>query len=158
MKKIIVVVSFVMLYLAGQSQLAIGSAVPEISLPDTKDQVVSLSSLKGKVVLIDFWASWCRPCRLANPGVVKLYNKYKAKGFEVFGVSIDDDKLEWIKAIKKDKITYSQVNDNSGFDSKILSAYMIDAVPTTFLLDKQGNLVVVDPEGKKLEKLVKQLL
>lgn len=158
MKKIIVVVSFVMLYLAGQSQLAIGSAVPEISLPDTKGQVVSLSSLKGKVVLIDFWASWCRPCRLANPGVVRLYNKYKAKGFEVFGVSIDDDKLEWIKAIKKDKITYSQVNDNSGFDSKILSAYMIDAVPTTFLLDKQGNLVVVDPEGKKLEKLVKQLL
>ncbi len=158
MKKIIVVVSFVMLYLAGQSQLAIGSAVPEISLPDTKGQVVSLSSLKGKVVLIDFWASWCRPCRLANPGVVRLYNKYKAKGFEVFGVSIDDDKLEWIKAIKKDKITYSQVNDNTGFDSKILSAYMIDAVPTTFLLDKQGNLVVVDPEGKKLEKLVKQLL
>lgn len=158
MKKIVVTIQLLILTIMAQAQLSIGSAAPEISLPDTKGQVINLSALKGKVVLIDFWASWCRPCRMANPGVVRLYNKYKSKGFEVFGVSIDDDQEEWIKAIKKDKITYSQVNDNTGFDSKILSLYSVDAVPTTFLLDKQGKLVAIDPEGKKLEKLIKQLL
>lgn len=158
MKKFIFIFYLLICVLMTQAQLVVGSAVPEISLPDTKGQVISLSSLKGKVVLVDFWASWCRPCRMANPGVVRLYNKYKAKGFEVFGVSIDDEKPEWIKAIKKDRINYTQVIDTNGFDSKTLAEYMVDAVPTTFLLDKQGNLAAIDPEGKKLEKLIKKLL
>src|SRR4030088_3265450 len=96
---------------AAKAQVKIGQTAPEISLPDTKGNSVNLSSFRGKIVLIDFWASWCGPCRQANPGVVKLYNKYKDKGFEVFGVSLDSKKNDWLKAIKHDKLKYIQVND-----------------------------------------------
>src|SRR5882762_9818234 len=85
------------------AQLKVGETVPEISLPNVNDSIITLSSFKGKIVLIDFWASWCGPCRQANPGVVRLYNKYKDKGFEVFGVSLDNKKNDWLKAIKHDK-------------------------------------------------------
>jgi peroxiredoxin len=158
MKKIFFVLVVAMSVASVKAQIKIGAPVPEISLPDVKDSMVSLSSFKGKVVLIDFWASWCGPCRQSNPGVVKLYNKYKDKGFEVFGVSIDSKKNDWIKAIKHDKIKYTQVNDNGGWNSKVAATFGVEMIPTSFLLDKNGNVVAIDAEGKQLDKLVSGLL
>lgn len=140
------------------AQVRVGEMAPDIELLDTKDQPVKLSSLKGKVVLVDFWASWCAPCRQSNPGVVKLYQKYKAKGFEVFGVSIDSKKANWVKAIKQDRITYTQVNDPAGWKSPVAERWGVDQIPTTFLIDKSGKVRAIDAEGSNLDRFVKQLL
>ena len=144
--------------LASTAQVQVGQLAPEISLPNTKDSMVNLSSFKGKVVLIDFWASWCGPCRAANPAVVRLYKKYKAQCFEVFGVSIDSEKKDWIKAIKKDKLPYTQVNGDGGWNAAIANKYGVEAIPATFLLDKEGKIVAIDLENQQLEDKIKELL
>jgi peroxiredoxin len=141
-----------------QAQVKVGQLAPEISLPNTKDSVINLSSLKGKVVLIDFWASWCGPCRVSIPSVLKLYNKYKSKGFEVYGVSIDDKKNAWLKAIKHDNINYTQVNDKAGWYAKVTEVYGVNEIPATFLLDKKGAVIAVNLEGKELEDKINELL
>ncbi len=140
------------------AQVKVGQQAPEISLPDANDSIIRLSSLKGKVVLVDFWASWCGPCRRSNPNVVRLYEKYKGKGFEVFGVSIDSKKAAWLKAVKQDNIRYIQVNDNKGWDAASTLQYGVDAIPATFLLNKKGEVTAVDAEGKELEEKIKQLV
>lgn len=141
-----------------KAQLKIGDAVPEIELPDTKDSVIRLSSMQGKVVLIDFWASWCAPCRAANPYIQKLYSKYKDKGFEVVGVSLDTKQKEWLKAIKQDRLKYTQVIDNSGWRSKVAERYFVELLPTNFLVDRSGKVVAIDLEGKELFDKVKSLV
>jgi len=158
MKSIAVTVALILTGLIVKAQVKIDQAAPEISLPGVNDSPVSLSSFKGKVVLIDFWASWCGPCRASIPSVIKLYDKYKAKGFEVYGVSIDNKKKDWIKAIAQDKITYAQVNDKAGWYSKTAEKYGVNAIPNTFLLDKTGKIVAIDLEGEQLENKVKALL
>ncbi len=140
------------------AQVKAGQWAPEISLPGSKGDTVSLSSFKGKVVLIDFWASWCRPCRMSNPNVVRLYSKYKDKGFEVFAVSIDSKKSAWLKAVEQDKLTYTQVNDNKGWDAASASKYGVEGIPATFLLNKEGKIEAVDLEGTRLEERIKELL
>jgi thiol-disulfide isomerase/thioredoxin len=139
------------------AQLKIGDMAPEIELRNNKDSLLKLSSFKGKVVLIDFWASWCGPCRAANPYTQKLYKEYKEKGFEVFAVSLDVNKPLWIKAIRRDKLTYTQVIDTGGWLSKFAEKYYVDALPTTFLLDKAGKIVAINIEGKELYDAVKEL-
>jgi len=109
-------------------------------------------------VLLDFWASWCRPCRAANKELVKLYDKYKSKGFEIYSVSLDEEKADWAKAIKQDKIKWLQVNDPGKWDSKTAVDWNIYAIPTTFLIDKEGVLLAMDLEGKGLERALKELL
>lgn len=141
-----------------RAQLKIGDAVPEISLPDAMDSMINLSSLNGKVVLIDFWASWCAPCRAVNPYIQKLYKKYKAKGFEVFAVSLDVKKEAWLKAVKKDKLTYTLVIDNTGWNSKVAESFFVDQLPTNFLLDKTGKIVAINIEGKELFDKVKEMV
>lgn len=148
----------ILLVTVANAQLKVGATAPEISLPDAKGNILSLSSLKGKAVLVDFWASWCGPCRMSNPRVVKLYEKYKTKGFEVFAVSIDSKKKDWIRAIKQDKITYTQVNDKDGWEAASAAKYKVEEIPTTFLLDKNGVIVGVDLEGKALEDKLKETL
>jgi peroxiredoxin len=158
MKKPFLIVAILMGSFLSKAQLRIGETVPEISLPDAKDSIINLSSLTGKVVLIDFWASWCAPCRAANPYIQKLYKKYREKGFEVFAVSLDTKKDAWLKAVKKDKLTYTLVVDSSGWSSQVAERFFVDQLPTNFLLDKTGKIVAINIEGKELFDKVKGML
>ena len=158
MKKSFLIVLLLFSSIVTNAQLKIGEVVPEIELPGKADTIIKLSSLTGKVVLIDFWASWCGPCRAENPYVQKLYKKYQASGFEVFAVSLDVNKPLWLKAIRKDKLTYTQVIDSDGWLSKVAEKYYVDAIPTNFLLDKTGKIVAINLDGKELADKVKSLL
>jgi len=119
---------------------------------------LALSSFRGKIVLIDFWASWCGPCRKDMPGVVKLYNKYKAKGFEIFGVSLDKDKGHWVDAIKNDGITWPQVSDLKHWESEPAKMYDVRSIPFTVLLDKEGKIIAKGLRGAELEKAIENAL
>lgn len=158
MKSVLIALAFTCSVHFSIGQVKIDTMAPEITLPNVKDRMVSLSSFKGKIVLIDFWASWCAPCRAANPNVVRLYNRYKVKGFEVFGVSIDHKKQAWVKAIAQDKIKYTQVYDKAGWYSPFAEKYGVNQIPTSFLLDRAGKVIAIDLEGKELENKLKELL
>jgi len=144
--------------LARLKRFAIGSVAPEISLPDANGKIISLSSLKGKYVLLDFWAAWCGPCRQENPKVVAAYNKFKNKGFEIYGVSLDDNKDKWLGAIEKDKLTWINVSDLGGWQSSAAKLYNVKAIPKNFLLDKQGKIVAKNLRGSALEAKLKELM
>ena len=135
-----------------------GSIMPDIALNDPSGKVVSLNSLKGKVVLIDFWASWCGPCRKENPNVVKLYNQYNKKGFEVFSVSLDEDKQKWIEAIQKDGLNWTHVSDLGGWNSSVCKTFKINAIPFTILIDKEGKIIGTGFRGKNLEEKLASLI
>lgn len=132
-------------------KLAIGMAAPDISLPNPEGDTVSLSSLRGNYVMIDFWAAWCKPCRMENPNVVRLYNKYNDQGFEVYGVSLDRTKEAWTEAIEKDNLSWTHVSDLKYFDSEAASLYNISAIPATLLLDKEGKIIAKNLRGAELE-------
>lgn len=158
MKRLNMVLLGLAMVVMAQAQVRIGQAAPEIALPDAKDSIVTLSSFKGKVVLIDFWASWCFPCRQSIPGVIKLYNKYKSKGFEVLAVSIDSKRSEWKKASKYFRLPYTSLLDPNGWNAKVIDTYSINGIPATFLLNKEGRIVAIDEEGPALEAAIKQWL
>jgi thiol-disulfide isomerase/thioredoxin len=157
-KPIIFFIFFILPAFALHAQPRQGQIADEVALPSLSGDTLRLSSLRGKVVLLDFWASWCGPCRTGNKSLVKLYSKYKDKGFEIFGVSLDDQKNKWKAAIKQDKITWLQVNDNGGWEAKIVEAWGINAIPTSYLIDREGKLLAMDLEGKELERALKYLL
>lgn len=158
MKKIIFVLIMVVSVSALSAQIKKGTAAPDISLKDTEGQSISLSSYKGKVVLLDFWASWCMPCRKNNPNLVALYEKYKGEGFEILGVSIDEDNTAWKKAIEKDGLTWKQVVDNKGWNAKSTLDYGVDGIPASFLIDQNGIIKGVNLEGRELDGVIKKLL
>jgi peroxiredoxin len=132
-------------------KLAVGMPAPEIALPNPAGDTVRLSSLRGNYVLIDFWAAWCKPCRMENPNVVRMYNKYKDKGFEIYGVSLDRTREAWVEAIRDDKLTWTQVSDLQYFDSEAASLYNISAIPATVLLDEEGKIIAKNLRGTELE-------
>ena len=156
--KSILIVFTLLLSVAVVAQPAVGTTAPEIVLKDIDGKPVPLSSLKGKVVLIDFWASWCGPCRRANKHLVTIYPKLKAKGFEIYSISIDDDKADWKKAVAADKITWLQVNEGGGWNAPVANEWKIDQIPTAYLLDKEGKIIARDLEGKPLERKINELL
>jgi peroxiredoxin len=138
--------------------LQIGDPAPEIFLPDTSASFVKLSSLKGKVVLIDFWASWCGPCRRENPNMVKLYDKFKDKGLVILGVSLDESKQNWTAAIRKDKLPWMHISDLRGWKSIAAGIYGVQSIPQTFVIDKDGIIIAKNLRGPALEKFFEEQL
>lgn len=137
---------------------AIGQPAPEISLPTPDGKMISLSSLKGKYVLVDFWASWCGPCRKENPNVVSAFNKYKGKNFTVLGVSLDSDKDKWMNAIEKDGLTWPHISDLKGWESIAARTYNVNSIPANFLIDPQGNIIARDLREEALDAELSKVL
>lgn len=141
-------------------RLGEGQPFPDIKLNAPDDQPVALSDYagKGKYVMIDFWASWCRPCRMANPHVVKLYNQYKDKGFEIVGISLDRDKNEWTKAIADDGLTWPQMSDLKFWQSAAAKLYNVTSIPHTVLLDKDGKILARGLQPDEMEAKLAELM
>lgn len=132
---------------ANLKRVMVGSAAPDFTMPTPEGNNVSLSSFKGKVVLIDFWASWCAPCRASLPGIVRVYDKFKTKNFTILSVSLDKEKDKWTAAIKQFGLTWTQVSDLQYWDSKVVKLYGFDGIPFSVLVDENGNII-----GKNMDE------
>jgi thiol-disulfide isomerase/thioredoxin len=141
-------------------EIAVDEPFRDLTMKTPDDEEISISSYagKGKYVLLDFWASWCGPCRSENPNVVALYNDYKNKGFEIVGVSLDNDKDAWIKGIKDDGITWPQMSDLKGWESEAAVKYRIRGIPFTVLLDKEGKVIATNLRGEALRTKISTLI
>jgi peroxiredoxin len=140
------------------SQFTVGSEVPEINLPSPQGDPIPLSSLRGKVVLIDFWASWCKPCRRENPNVVAAYQKFKDKGFTVYGVSLDRTKDAWVNAIAQDQLTWTHVSDLKFWNSEAAKDYGVSAIPFALLIDQEGKVIGKNLRGAALHQKLEEVL
>ncbi len=146
-------------FLNAGSDKAQGPLVPEISMKDPSGKVIKLSSLRGKIVLVDFWASWCGPCRKESPNVVKLYKQYKDKGFTVFSVSLDTDPAAWKKAITTDGLIWPyHVSDLLGWDTPLIQTFAFNSIPHTILIDEDGKIIATGLRGVSLEQKLNELL
>ena len=145
-------------FLAEEKMFAQGSLAPDFTQNDTDGKPVSLSSLRGKYVLVDFWASWCGPCRQENPNLVNAFNQYKDKNFTVLGVSLDRDRTKWLQAIGDDRLTWTHVSDLGFWNNAAAKLYKIQSIPQNFLLDPQGRIVAKNLRGEVLHNYLRELL
>lgn len=136
----------------------VGRQAPDFTLPDVNGQPISLNSFKGKYVLVDFWASWCKPCRLENPNLVAAYNKYKDKNFTIFGVSLDENRESWLQAIQADQLAWAHVSDLKQWESMVIPLYGFDGIPYNVLLDPQGNVIAEGLRGADLDAKLAQVI
>lgn len=137
--------------------LAIGAVAPDIALPNPDGEIVKLSSLRGNYVLVDFWARWCKPCRMENPNVVRMYNKYNKEGFEVYGVSLDRNREHWLQAIEEDGLHWTQVSDLKYWNSEAARLYNVSAIPFALLLDPEGKIIGKNLRGPALESKLEEI-
>lgn len=141
------------------SGIAIGKEAPDLNFPNPNGKNISLKSLKGKIVLLDFWASWCKPCRMENPNVVRLYKEYKSKGFTIYSFSLDNNVDRWKTAINQDGLVWpNHTSDLKGWQSAGSALYKVNSIPQTFLIDKDGKIIDIGLRGVQLEEKLKQLL
>ncbi|MCT4587719.1 MAG: AhpC/TSA family protein [Carboxylicivirga sp.] len=138
--------------------VAVGKIAPDFTMNDAEGNPVTLSSFRGKYLLVDFWASWCGPCRAENPHVVELYAEFKDKGFDILGVSLDQKKDKWLKAIEDDKLTWNHVSDLKGWKNEAAQLYAVSGIPHTVLLDKDGKIIAKNLRGDELRSKVAELL
>ncbi|RZJ75145.1 MAG: TlpA family protein disulfide reductase, partial [Flavobacterium sp.] len=143
---------------ANKGTATVGSLAPNFSAPDSEGKTVSLEKSLGKVTIIDFWASWCKPCRMENPNVVALFNEYNSKGLKIIGVSLDKDEIKWKDAIAADKLAWLQVSNLKQWDEPIAKLYGVEGIPATFILDASGKIVAKDLRGDQLKAKIKELL
>lgn len=145
-------------YIEQEKKLSVGVQAPEFSQMDVNNKMVKLSSLRGKYVLMDFWASWCGPCRQENPNLVNAFNSFKEKGFTVIGISLDRDKRSWLDAIAKDQLEWQHVSDLKYWSNQAARLYNVTSIPRNFLLDPQGRIVARDLRGPALIEKLNELL
>lgn len=135
-----------------KTNVADGQAAPDLTMATPDGGSMSISDLRGKYVLVDFWASWCKPCRQENPNVVRVYNKYKDQGFEILGVSLDDNKDNWLGAIEQDGLTWQHMSDLKKWSSESVGVYGFKGIPYTVLIDPEGNIVAQHLRSRQLEE------
>lgn len=150
--------NFIENILVRKEGLGIGKKAPNFSQADALGKPISLESFKGKYVLVDFWASWCGPCRQENPNLVRTYQKFKTKNFEILGVSLDNNKEKWLQAIKDDQLNWQQVSDLKYWKNEVAVQYGVQSIPANFLLDKEGKIVAKGLRGQALDNALEQLL
>lgn len=159
MKRINIVGVIMILLLAvtnSYAQLKIGDTLPDITLQNDKSTEIALNSFQGKTVLVDFWASWCLPCRKANKHLVKLYDKYKNQNFEIVGISIDTDSSKWLKAIQQDRLKHQQLIEPKGFDAQSAILFGVEALPAAYLFDSSGKLIAINPTEEQIISQIKK--
>lgn len=137
---------------------AVGSEAPDFTMNDENGSAVSLKSFRGKFVLVDFWASWCGPCRRENPNVVSAYNNFKDKNFTILGVSLDEDREKWLTAIRNDKLSWKQVSELKGWNTSVVSLYRFEGIPYNVLIDPQGKIIATGLRGAQLEEKLAEVL
>jgi peroxiredoxin len=144
-------------FIDGQMSARSGKTAPVFTQPDTTGRIVSLADLKGKYILVDFWASWCHPCRAENPNVLKAYNTYKEKNFTVVAISLDINRNAWIRAIKEDHLPWLQLSDLKS-QNVAGKQYGVVSIPANFLLDPSGKIIATDLRGEALERKLDEVL
>lgn len=144
--------------MAKLKSVQIGQPAPEFAINSVDGKPLKLSDFKGKYVMIDFWASWCMPCRQENPHVVKAYNTYKDKNFDILGISLDEDAVAWKNAIAADKLTWAHASDLKGFESAVAGTYAIEAIPSSFIIDPAGKIIAKNLRGEALDMFLSKTL